>query len=87
MKNKKVLILCAILLVVLVAAAVLVMTLTSAKTEAGSKTITFEVVDKDGKSESLHPDRRGVPGRRTGGKRPCHLFRRRYVHHHQRHYR
>lgn len=53
MKNKKVLIICGILLVVLVAAAAIIMAATSAKTEAGSKTITFELIDKDGKSESF----------------------------------
>ena len=53
MKNKKVLLICAILLVVLLAAAVIVMAVTSADTEQGSKTITFELTGKDGKTESF----------------------------------
>ena len=51
MKNKKALIILAVLLVVLVAAAVAVMALTSAKTEAGTKNFTFTVTFKDGTSK------------------------------------
>ena len=53
MKNKKTVIILAIVLVVLVAAAAIVMAVTSAKTEAGMKHFTLEIVYQDGTSKSF----------------------------------
>lgn len=53
MKNKKAMILCAIVLVVLLACAALLYLSTHPETHAGSKTVTFQIVYKDGTSESF----------------------------------
>ena len=53
MKNKKALILCAIILVVLLACAALLYLSTRPETQSGSKSVTFQIVYKDGSSESF----------------------------------
>lgn len=53
MKNKKTLIILAIVLVALVAAAAILVTAYSANTVSGTKKITVEIVYKDGTSDSF----------------------------------
>ena len=53
MKNKKILILSALVLIVLLACAALLYNSTRPETHAGSKSITFQIVYKDGSSESF----------------------------------
>lgn len=53
MKNKKVILLCAVVLIALLAVLALLANGSAGQTQAGSKNIVFEVVGPDGASESF----------------------------------